>query len=187
MTNMIGERLKAIRSTRQLSLEETAQITGVSKPMLSQIERGQSSPTINTLWKIATGLKVPLSQFLSEPGTVYEIIRFNAEKAFSEPVDKMRAYALFPFDPIRNLETFFIEFDPGCQRLSEAHMAGVEEYIFVFSGTLKLTFGEETVILKEKEAIRFRADIPHRYENPYDTPCTVHDMIFYPLKGDTYV
>ena len=57
----IGERLKEIRNTRQLTLDDAAGLTGVSKPMLGQIERGQSSPTINVLWKISTGLKIPLS------------------------------------------------------------------------------------------------------------------------------
>ena len=57
----IGERLKEIRNTRQLTLDDVAELTGVSKPMLGQIERGQSSPTINILWKISTGLKIPLS------------------------------------------------------------------------------------------------------------------------------
>ncbi len=61
MNNLnIGKQLKKIRQGRELSLDEAAVLTEVSKPMLGQIERGQSSPTITTLWKIATGLKVPL-------------------------------------------------------------------------------------------------------------------------------
>ncbi len=62
----IGERLKEIRNTRQLTLDDVAKLTGVSKPMLGQIERGQSSPTINILWKISTGLKIPLSFFCKQ-------------------------------------------------------------------------------------------------------------------------
>ena len=65
----IGERLKEIRNTRNLTLDEAAKLTGVSKPMLGQIERGQSSPTINVLWKISTGLKIPLSFFCRQPET----------------------------------------------------------------------------------------------------------------------
>ena len=59
----IGEKLKKIRMIQHLTLEEAAAVTGVSKPMLGQIERSQSVPTVTTLWKIATGLKVPLSSF----------------------------------------------------------------------------------------------------------------------------
>ena len=62
----IGEKLKKIRMIQHLTLEEAAAVTGVSKPMLGQIERSQSVPTVTTLWKIATGLKVPLSSFLEE-------------------------------------------------------------------------------------------------------------------------
>lgn len=59
----IGKHLKNIRQNRELSLDEAAEMTSVSKPMLGQIERGQSSPTITTLWKIATGLKVLCHHF----------------------------------------------------------------------------------------------------------------------------
>ena len=69
----LGERLKAIRKSRMLTLDEAASLTGVSKPMLGQIERGQSSPTINTLWKISTGLKIPLSFFYKQPGTDFTV------------------------------------------------------------------------------------------------------------------
>ena len=59
----IGQRLKAARQNRNMTLDGLAEITGVSKPMLGQIERGRSSPTVNTLWKIATGMKIPFSSF----------------------------------------------------------------------------------------------------------------------------
>ena len=55
MNLRIGEKLKSIRMARTLSLDDTAALTGVSKPMLGQIERGQSVPTVTTLWKIAAG------------------------------------------------------------------------------------------------------------------------------------
>ena len=61
MNLKIGEKLKSLRTTRTLSLDDVSALTGVSKPMLGQIERGQSIPTVTTLWKIATGLKTPLS------------------------------------------------------------------------------------------------------------------------------
>lgn len=64
----IGQRLKAARQNRNMTLDGLAEITGVSKPMLGQIERGQSSPTVNTLWKIATGMKIPFSFSRTESG-----------------------------------------------------------------------------------------------------------------------
>ena len=74
-TSMIGEHLREVRTNLNLSLDDASKMTGVSKPMLGQIERGQSAPTITTLWKIATGLKTPLSYFLQERQPDYKIGR----------------------------------------------------------------------------------------------------------------
>ena len=97
----IGERLKEIRNTRHLTLDEAAELTGVSKPMLGQIERGQSSPTINVLWKISTGLKIPLSFFCRQPETEYTVAGLSEKEMITEEDGGMRAYPLFPFDPAR--------------------------------------------------------------------------------------
>lgn len=176
----IGERLKEIRMNRSLTLEDTAKITGVSKPMLGQIERGQSIPTITTLWKIATGLKVPLSSFLEGQQPEYTVVDIAQEAAVFEDNGRMRAYPLFPYDPIRNVEIFHIELDAGCKHSSEKHNEGVEEYILVRTGTLQLVLNGEEIVIAENQSIRFKADIPHSYNNPFDVICTVYNIIFYP-------
>ena len=61
----IGKNLNNVRKRRRLSLDKVAELTGVSKAMLGQIERGESTPTVNVLWKIATGLKVSFSSLLA--------------------------------------------------------------------------------------------------------------------------
>ena len=179
---MIGARLREIRTELDLSLEEAAKRTGVSKPMLGQIERGQSIPTVTTLWKIATGLKTPLSSFLQERSPDYSIIRIGGEAPVTEDQGRMRAYPIFPYDPIRSMEVFFIAFDPGCRHISEKHSEGVEEYILVRSGTLQLVLNGREVLVGKDEAIRFRADIPHEYHNPFSEECTAYNLIFYPNR-----
>ncbi len=178
----IGERLKEIRAKRELSLDDVSKLTGVSKPMLGQIERGRSIPTITTLWKIATGLKAPLSSFLEEPQPEYAVVDPGKAEVISEDGGRMRAYPLYPYDPIRAVEIFYIEFDAGCRHASDRHNDGVEEYILVLSGKLQLVLTEKEMILEEKQAIRFRADIPHAYQNPFGEPCTVYNIIFYPSR-----
>ncbi len=138
-TNLkIGEKLKTLRTTRALSLDEASALTNVSKPMLGQIERGQSVPTVTTLWKIATGLKAPLSYFLEAPQAEYTVVGPEPPTVILGDSGKMRAYPLFTYDPVRSVETFYIEFDPGCRHSSEKHNDGVEEHIFVLRGTLRL-------------------------------------------------
>lgn len=176
----IGERLKEIRNTRQLTLDDAAKLTGVSKPMLGQIERGQSSPTINVLWKISTGLKVPLSFFCRQQEAEYTVAGPLEKELITEENGGMRAYPLFPFDPVRNVEIFYIEFDPGVKHDSLPHVMGVEEYVFLVQGTLKMVAGGEEIFLQEKQSIRFKADIPHAYHNVSEKTCTVYNVIFYP-------
>ena len=178
--SMIGDRLREIRTSLNISLDDASKMTGVSKPMLGQIERGQSTPTITTLWKIATGLKTPLSSFLQERQPEYTIIDICGEAPITEDDGRMRAYPVFPFDPIRSMEVFFIEFDPECHHESEKHSDGVDEYLMVLSGRLQLVINGKDVIIPKNKAIRFRADVPHVYNNPFSKKCTAYNVIFYP-------
>lgn len=82
----------------------------------------------------------------------------------------MRAYTLFGFDPVRGFEVFYIEFDAGCRHYSDRHNDGVEEYIFVVKGKLDVLLNDRRITLKEQQAIRFEANIPHAY--------TIHATIF---------
>ena len=177
---LIGKRLLETRKARNLTLDDAAKLTGVSKPMLGQIERGQSVPTITTLWKIATGLKVPLSSFLEDQQSEYSVVSVNQGELILADHGRMRAYTVFSYDPIRNVEMFFIEFDPHCRHSSEKHNPGVEEYVMVLSGSLQLVLDGQEISLIEKQAMRFRADIPHEYNNPNDEKCTAYNIIFYP-------
>ena len=181
-TPIIGERLREIRTNLNISLEDASRMTGVSKPMLGQIERGQSVPTITTLWKIATGLKTPLSSFLQERQTEYTIIRVHGDEPVTEDDGRMRAYPIFAYDPIRSMEVYFVEFDPECHHASERHNDGVEEVLMVLSGQLRLVINGEEVVLRKEEAIRFRADVSHEYANPFSEACTAYNIVFYPNR-----
>ena len=139
-----------------------------------------SFPTINILWKISTGLKIPLSFFCRQQEAEYTVAGLDKENVITEENGGMRAYPLFPFDPIRNVEAFYIEFDAGVQHESLPHVAGVEEYVFMVHGTLKIVIGRKEVALQEKQSIRFGADISHAYHNVSDRECTVYNVIFYP-------
>lgn len=178
----IGERLKEIRILRQLTLEDVAKITGVSKPMLGQIERGQSSPTINTLWKISTGLKIPLSFFCKQQEADFQVVDLEDIEQITEENGGIKAYPMFPFDPVRNVEVFYLEMAAKVKHPSAVQRRGVEKYIFVTDGTLKVIIGEEEILLTTEQSLRFRADVEHAYYNVSDSRCSFYDMIFYPVE-----
>jgi len=176
----VGNRLKTIRAQKNLTLDEVAKLTDVSKPMLGQIERGQSTPTITTLAKIATGLKVPMSTFLREEEPEYTVADVRPQMLIEEESGLMRAGTMFPYDPVRNVEIFYLELDSGCKHASDKHLEGTEEYLLLLRGKLDLTVGGKTVTLHKQQAVRFRADLPHAYHNPYGESCTLYNLIFYP-------
>ena len=77
MSSMIAANLKRIRKEKKLSLDNAAEMTGVSKSMLGQIERGESSPTVATLWKIATGLHISFTALLEGQAMETKIIQIG--------------------------------------------------------------------------------------------------------------
>src|SRR5690554_1206696 len=148
----IGGNLKTLRRNRGYSLDQTAELTGVSKAMLGQIERGESNPTVTTLWKIAKGLQVSFSTLIKEEQATIEIVKFDKVTPIIEGDGSYRVYPLFPFDPRKKFEIFTVMMDTGCEQISESHNDGVEEYITVVSGRLELQIGEQSTIIEKGDS-----------------------------------
>lgn len=149
--------------------------------MLGQIERGKSMPTITTLWKIATGLKVPLSVFLQPPKPSYTLVSAQEETSITEENGGMEAWPLFTYDPIHSMESFFVKLQPGCQHISSPHSSGVEEMILLIEGDgLTVMVSEQPVQMKRYQEMRFRADQKHGYINTGQKACCFYNAIFYP-------
>ena len=110
----------------------------------------------------------------------YTVAGLDKEDVITEENGGMRAYPLFPFGQVRNVEAFYIEFDAGVRHESLPHVAGVEEYVFLVQGTLTMVVGGKEVCLQEKQSIRFGADISHAYHNVSDKACSTYNVIFYP-------
>ena len=99
LTPVLGANLRRIRTKRGLSLERLAAESGVSRAMLSQIELGHSTPTINLLWKVATALDVPFSALISaRDRTGFAVLRSGDAKVLTSREGKFTSRALFPFD-----------------------------------------------------------------------------------------
>ena len=178
----IANALRLLRSGRGWSLDRTAQETGVSKAMLGQIERCESSPTIATLWKIASGFQTSLSSLIepAPPASTDGVIRRSVEALRKQPApDGMLVAVLFPYAPPFGFELFELTLLPGYERLSEAHEPGVTEHVIVLRGPMEVLVEGEWIALGEGEAVRFAADRPHGYRNRQETPAVFHNLIHY--------
>lgn len=174
--------LKSLRQERGWSLDKTATETGVSKAMLGQIERGESSPTIATLWKIASGFQTSFSSFIEDfqPQFQEPIHRAGVAQQLHPLDKKIRVMPLFPFDQELNFELFVIELLPSCEHLSPPHEAGVVEHVVVVQGKIEVYVNNVWHSLKKGEGLRFNADQPHGYRNVTKEIACIHDMIHYP-------
>lgn len=176
---LVAQNLKNIREEKKLSLDGLAELTGVSKSMLGQIERGESSPTIATLWKIANGLKISFTSLLDAPQNDTAIIRKSEIPPLLEDNGKYRLYPFFPIAEGRRFEIYTIEIDKGGYLSAEAHPDGTQEFLTVFTGELTVRVNQEEYQVKEGDSIRFRADRPHTYHNSGSTLAKVNLVIQY--------
>lgn len=179
LNELVGENLKNIRKERGLSLDKVSELTGVSKSMLGQIERGETSPTINTIWKIANGLKVSFTSLLRENKAEVSIKSIKNIEPMVEVDGKFRLYPIFPFDGSKRFEIYLVEIYPNCTLEAQGHLNDVEEYIIVNEGELKLSIDGETYTIPEGSSINFLANKPHSYTNNNNKVKTKATMLLY--------
>ena len=156
--------LKLIRKNKGLTLEDLSGISGVSKSMLGEIERGSTNPTILVLWKIAEGLKIPLTKLIEGEKQDHLIVRNNQKKLINSDSD-FSIYSLFPYYDSHNLEIHKIEIPPFSKFSNPGHMKGVDEYILLIEGEIKLVLGGKEVDLYHGDSIRFKGETSHEFIN----------------------
>lgn len=164
----VGSNLERLRRQRGLSLERLANLAGVSRAMLGQIEAGESTPTIALLWKVARGLDVRFADLLGDDisGDI-QVLPANRAKILRSADGSFQSRALFPFDMRRRAEFYELRLQGGHREEAEAHAEGTYENLVVQQGRLRLHLGGDTPVdLRAGDAVYFRADVPHIYENP---------------------
>lgn len=179
MNQLIGKRLKQLRDERHLSLDQVAVLTGVSKPMLGQIERAQSNPTVSTLWKIATGLGVSFTAFIDDKQPEAHIVREADITPLKEADGSYVVYPIFPMAMGRPFEMYTVECQPGCRYISKSHPEGVEEFLWGMEGLTQIITDGKTYQIGENEGLSFKADRKHEYYNPSDKASKLVMIIYY--------
>ncbi|MGG3890830.1 helix-turn-helix domain-containing protein [Metabacillus fastidiosus] len=177
---VVAENMKTYRKANKLSLDKVSELTGVSKTMLGQIERGESIPTITTMWKIANGLKVSFTSLIKESTNNITIISKNDLLELPENDGKYKVYPYFPFENDKQFEIYMVEIEPGGYLEAAPHHDGTEEYITVFDGQLELTILGQTYLLEKDHSIRFKANCIHTYHNPSNELTRLNMTINYP-------
>ncbi len=177
---VVGSNLRRLRTRRGLSLERLAQISGVSRAMLGQIELGQSAPTINVLWKIARALEVTFSALISartQSGAL--VLRSTESKILTSKDRSISSRALFPFDEPRRVEFYELRLAPGSVEDADAHPPGTSENLVVTAGSIEIDVAGDTHRLEAGDSILFEADTPHAYRNAGRTEAVMYLVMTY--------
>ncbi|MGH2954291.1 MAG: helix-turn-helix domain-containing protein [Solirubrobacterales bacterium] len=169
----MGLRIRALREGLDLSLRDLAARSGVSAPMLSQVERGETSPTLAVAQRIASGLELSLSQLLrldEQPHVV--VIRARDKRVRSRRGH--RTEELTPPLPGQRADVSMHRLEPGSATGRPGdpplHEPGARETAVVLVGSVALLIDDERHDLAEGDSVTFDADLPHHFENPDDEP-----------------
>ena len=164
----IGPRVRALRESMGLSLRDLAARTGVSAPMLSQVERGETSPTLAVAGRIAAGLELTLSQLLRlDEGGNAVVVRRGQGRSRSR--GGHRTEELTPPVPGQRADVSLHTLKPGATTGGAAdpplHEPGSREVAVVLGGELTLYVDGERHLLRRGDSVTFDADLPHHFEN----------------------
>jgi len=170
----VGERVKALRRSMGYSLRELAERSGVSAPMLSQVERGDTSPTLTVAGRIASGLDLTLSQLLRLDEAEHVVVVPKGSGRTRERGGH-RTEELTPALPGQRADVSRHALEPGAatggSKDPPMHEAGARETALLLKGEVTLVFDGDSRTLTEGDAVTFDADLPHHFENRDEAPC----------------
>ena len=174
-----GPRIRYLRRERGLTLEELADRSGVSRAMISKLERGEKNPTLVVAAKVAEGLGITLSQLMGIEQR-REVVRVphGQRVIIRDQETGFERQLLSPAFGGRGVE-FMRNVVPEGATSGEfsPHRRGVEEYVVVESGRVRAILGGEVYLLEEGDAMYFEADVVHKFDNAGEGECSYYLVI----------
>ena len=164
----VGATLQKLRLARGLTLEDLSRIAGVSKSMLSQIEREKANPTIAITWRLANALGVAIGELLSSETREAESIRVLEAHETPTLPGSHAGYTLRILGPMElagKYEWYELTLAPGGELASQAHDPGTNEHLTVLHGAMEVEVGVSKRKVKTGGTARYPADQDHVLRN----------------------
>lgn len=160
----IGEKIRKLRKENKMSIEQLAEISGLSTGQISQMERDLSTPSVGSLWEVAKALNVHINYFFDEYENNDPVIRKNQRKKIILPNSNI-TYELLNSNIKQKIEFLIVKIEPGMCSSDELICHEGEECGYMVQGSMKVKYGSKEYILDEGDSIYFDSTIPHRYVN----------------------
>jgi XRE family transcriptional regulator, regulator of sulfur utilization len=175
----IGPRLKQFRLRENLTLQDLQAMTGISKSMLSQIERGVVNPTFARVWHLTQSLGIGVGDLLGDISSsldrvqTYEHLKVNKTPVMTSADGLCMTRILSPIHQSLPFEWYEMIFKPGGSLRANAHGNGSWEHQTVMRGSVIVEFGDQDIVLREGETVRYSAEQPHGARNETDKEARV--------------
>ena len=173
----IGHQIRRLRTNRGLTLQELSAASGVAVGLLSQVERGLSSPSLRTLTKIRTALDVPIGVFFAPPAQLVQaeakfVRRFEHRRTVDLGDMRLTKQLLSP-SPSSMMQLMMLVIPPGGGAGPETYSYEGEKAGLVLDGFFKLHIAGEVYDLRQNDSFQFDSSLPHTFENPRTTEARV--------------
>jgi transcriptional regulator with XRE-family HTH domain len=168
----VGKNINRLRKEKQLTLDQLAAVCGVSKSMLSQIERNETNPTLATVWRLAEALGESIDDLIRGEEDHHDLTVINASSipVLNDPDGEYSLTVLGPASLVNDMEWYELNMAPGGKLTSSPHTARTTEHLTVLSGQLEVMAGGETDTVLAGETARYAADRAHEISNQTDSP-----------------
>jgi transcriptional regulator with XRE-family HTH domain len=166
-TPALGKTIQRLRKAYNMSLGELSEQSGVAKSIISQIERNETNPTLSTVYRLSKALDTSIDEVLkADSGTVFLEHQVKSAIPILESQDSLCRLAITgPLNLIDLTQWYDFQAKPNGVLESDPHPPGTVEHLYMLKGEVEITVGEEVKVAKAGEAIRYRADLPHKIRN----------------------
>ncbi len=166
----VGQTINRLRKEKHLTLDQLAAVCGVSKSMLSQIERNETNPTLATVWRLAEALGETIDDIVrgEEPGHSLTVLSGASVPILNDTKGQYSLKVLGPASLVNDMEWYELTMKPGGKMTSNPHTSRTTEHLTVFAGELTVQAGIETEMVRPGETARYAADQPHEIRNATD-------------------
>lgn len=167
LNQYVCDKIRQLRKRRGWTLDQLAELSGVSRSMLSQVERGAANPTLAVAFRIATAFGLSLGDLVdgATKAARIDVIRHDDDTAIFRDDENCRIRTLSPLNLEKDVEFYEVLLRAGGELRSAAHFEGTREFLTVQKGVVQVTTGSETVSLKKGDSVQFNADVEHCIAN----------------------
>jgi transcriptional regulator with XRE-family HTH domain len=167
----LSTRVTELRKKHALTLDQLAAVSGVSRSMLSQIERGKANPTLAVTFRIAQAFGITIGELVDQPWSApsIEVIHGDDANNLFRADDECRIRTLSPLHMERNIEFYELRLAPGAELRSAAHYEGTRELLTVASGSATVASGDTDRNIAAGDSAYYRADLAHSIRNSGDS------------------